>query len=134
MTTIAVIGAGQIGSNVAREGHIAYVDDGATTVAGLLQRHLPDSKMVQAFNMSSAAELPADGIAPGTPDRRALALAGADAGARKTVAQIYDRTAFDAVDAGRLSKGWRFGRGQPVFIAHQNAGQLRANMERAHRK
>jgi 8-hydroxy-5-deazaflavin:NADPH oxidoreductase len=120
--------------NAAREGHIAEVDDGSITIAGLLQRHLPQSRVVKAFNMISAAEVPADGTPAGTPDRRALALAGDDADAKKTVAEIYDRMGFDAVDAGALGESWRFGRGQPAFIVRQNADQLRANLQRAHRR
>jgi 8-hydroxy-5-deazaflavin:NADPH oxidoreductase len=120
--------------NASREGHIAEVDDGSITIAGLLQRHLPESRVVKAFNMISAAEVPADGTPAGTPDRRALALAGDDADAKKTVAEIYDRMGFDAVDAGALGESWRFGRGQPAFIVRQNADQLRANLQRARRK
>jgi 8-hydroxy-5-deazaflavin:NADPH oxidoreductase len=120
--------------NASREGHIAEVDDGSITIAGLLQRHLPESRVVKAFNMISAAEVPADGTPPGTPNRRALALAGDDADAKKTVAEIYDRMGFDAVDAGALGESWRFGRGQPAFIVRQNADQLRANLQRARRK
>jgi len=119
--------------NASREGHIAEVDDGRITIAGLLQRHLPDSRVVKAFNMISAAEVPADGTPPGTPNRRALALAGDDADAKKTVTELYDRIGFDAVDAGPLSESWRFGRGQPAFIVRQNADQLRANLQRARR-
>src|SRR5262245_9984407 len=33
-----------------RDGHIAELDDESTTTAELLQRHLPDSKVVKAFN------------------------------------------------------------------------------------
>jgi 8-hydroxy-5-deazaflavin:NADPH oxidoreductase len=120
--------------NASREGHIAEIDDGRITVAGLLQRHLRQSRVVKAFNMISAAEVPADGTPPGTPNRRALALAGDDADAKKTVAEIYDMMGFDAVDARALSESWRFGRGQPAFIVRQNADQLRANLQRAHRK
>jgi 8-hydroxy-5-deazaflavin:NADPH oxidoreductase len=120
--------------NASREGHIAEVDDGGITIAGLLQRHLPESRVVKAFNMISAAEVPADGKPAGTPGRRALALAGDDADAKRTVAEIYDRMGYDAVDAGPLSESWRFGRGQPAFIVRQNAQELRANLSRARRK
>jgi 8-hydroxy-5-deazaflavin:NADPH oxidoreductase len=120
--------------NASREGHIAEIDDGSITIAGLLQRHLPESRVVKAFNMISAAEVPTDGAPSGTPNRRALALAGDDADAKKTVAEIYDKMGFDAVDAGALSESWRFGRGQPAFIVRQNADQLRANLQRARRR
>jgi 8-hydroxy-5-deazaflavin:NADPH oxidoreductase len=120
--------------NPSREGHIAEIDDGSLTVAELLQRRLPASHVVKAFNMISAAEVPADGTPKGTPNRRALALAGDDAEAKKTVADIYDDFGFDAVDAGPLSQSWRFGRGQPAFVVRQNATELRANLQRAHRR
>jgi 8-hydroxy-5-deazaflavin:NADPH oxidoreductase len=120
--------------NASREGHIAEVDDGQVTIAGLLQRCLPGSRVVKAFNMITAAEVPADGTPPGTPDRRALALAGDDAAARNTVAEIIDRMGYDPVDAGPLSESWRFDRGQPAFGTRQNAGQLRVNLEHPHRQ
>jgi 8-hydroxy-5-deazaflavin:NADPH oxidoreductase len=120
--------------NPSREGHIAEVDDGRSTVAELLQRRLPASHVVKAFNMISAAEVPTGGTPEGTPNRRALALAGDDAEAKKTVAGLYDDFGFDAVDAGPLSESWRFGRGQPAFVVRQNAGELRANLERARRR
>jgi 8-hydroxy-5-deazaflavin:NADPH oxidoreductase len=117
--------------NASREGHLPEIDDGSLTVAGLLQRHLPASHVVKAFNMISAAQVPTDGTPKGTPNRRALALAGDNPGAKQTVADIYDRLGFDAVDAGPLSESWRFGRGQPAFIVRQNADQLTANLRRA---
>jgi 8-hydroxy-5-deazaflavin:NADPH oxidoreductase len=120
--------------NPSREGHIAEIDNGSSTVAGLLQRRLPASHVVKAFNMISAAEVPTDGTPKGTPNRRALALAGDDAEAKKTVADIYERFGFDAVDAGPLSESWRFGRGQPAFVVRQNEEELRANLERARRR
>jgi 8-hydroxy-5-deazaflavin:NADPH oxidoreductase len=120
--------------NPSREGHIAEIDDGRSTVAELLQRRLPASHVVKAFNMISAAEVPTDGTPEGTPNRRALALAGDDAGAKKTVADLYDSFGFDTVDAGPLSESWRFGRGQPAFVVRQNAAELRANLERARRR
>jgi 8-hydroxy-5-deazaflavin:NADPH oxidoreductase len=120
--------------NPSREGHIAEVDDGSTTVSGLLQRQLPASHVVKAFNMISADQVPTDGTPKGTPNRRALALAGDDAEARKTVADLYDKLGFDAVEVGPLSESWRFGRDQPAFIIRQNAEELRANLERARRR
>src|SRR6476469_389343 len=44
-----------------RDGHIAELDDGSTTSAGLLQAHLPQSRVVTAFNHIRSTELPVDG-------------------------------------------------------------------------
>src|SRR5262249_51417027 len=59
-----------------RDGHIRELDDESTTVSELLQAHLPKSKVVKAFNHIYAAELTAHGKPAGTPNRRALVIAG----------------------------------------------------------
>ena len=40
----------------------------------------------------------------GTPNRRALVIAGDDAGAKRTVTELLDRFGFDTVDAGPLER------------------------------
>ncbi len=64
--------------------------------------------VVKAFNMLKANSL-ANGAAPGTPGRIAIALAGddADADAKAKVARLIDDIGFDPVDAGPLSESWR---------------------------
>jgi predicted dinucleotide-binding enzyme len=119
--------------NPGRDGHVAELDAGTGTVAGLLQARLPDSRVVKAFSHLSAADVTVDGTPPGTPDRRALAVAGDDAEAKKFVADFYDRAGFDTVDIGGLDQGWKIGMGQPAFVTRQNAQQLRENVARAHR-
>ncbi len=57
----------------ARDGHIPELDDESTTTAELLQAHLPESRVVKAFNHIRAPELTTDGSPAGTPGRRALA-------------------------------------------------------------
>ena len=61
-------------------GHVPEIDDGTTTAPGLLQAHLPTSKVVRAFSMIEAADMSGDGHPEGDPKRRALALAGDDPG------------------------------------------------------
>jgi predicted dinucleotide-binding enzyme len=115
------------------DGHVAELDAGTGTVAGLLQARLPASRVVKAFSHLSAADLTTDGTPAGTPDRRALAVAGDDAEAKKFVADFYDRAGFDTVDIGGLDQGWKIGMGQPAFVTRQNAQQLRENVARARR-
>ena len=67
----------------ARDGQIAELDDHRATSTGLLQRHLPASYVVKAFNHIGPPSLESDGTPTGTPGRRALALFGDDA-ARST--------------------------------------------------
>jgi predicted dinucleotide-binding enzyme len=90
-----------------RDGHIADLDNELATSAELLQRHLPASKVVKAFNHIQAAALTADAQASGTPNRRALAIAGNDDGAKAEVARLIGEFGFDVLDIGPLSESWR---------------------------
>ena len=114
-----------------RNGHIAEIDNGTTTVPGVLQAHLPDSQVVRAFSMIDAADMSEAGHPAGDPKRRALALAGDDPAARQMVAKLYDEFGFDTVDLGGLAESWRVDPGQAAFVTHQNAAELRANVASA---
>src|SRR5215212_5055657 len=73
-----------------RDGHIPELDNESTTTAELLQKHLPTSKVVKAFNHIYAAQLTTDGRPAGSPNRRALVIAGDDAGAKSVVTRLLD--------------------------------------------
>jgi len=116
-----------------RDGRIPEIDGGKTTVPGLLQAHLPASRVVRAFSMVDAADMSEDGHPAGDPKRRALALAGDDPAAKDLVAGLYDEFGFDAVDLGGLDESWRVDPGQAGFVTHQNVAELRANAANASR-
>ena len=116
-----------------RDGHISELDREQTTTAELLQRHLPSSKVVKAFNHIYAAELTTHGQPAGTPNRRALAIAGNDAEARKAVAQLIDRFGFDVVDMGGLAESWRIQRDTPGYGPRRTAEELRRDLAAAQR-
>ena len=116
-----------------RDGHIAAIDNGSTTAPGLLQAHLPASKVVRAFSMLDAADMSGDGHPKGDPKRRALALAGDDPAARQLVAGLYDEFGFDTLDLGGLDEAWRVDAGQPAFVTRQNLAELEANVAKARR-
>ena len=116
-----------------RDGHIAELDDESTTTAELLQRHLPSSKVVKAFNHIYAAQITTDGLPAGTANRRALVIAGDDAAAKATVTQLLDEFGYDTVDAGPLAEGWRIQRDTPGYGPRRNAEQLRADLGAAKR-
>ncbi|WP_066520605.1 NADPH-dependent F420 reductase [Curtobacterium ammoniigenes] len=99
-----------------RDGQIAELDDESTTTSEMLQRHLPASHVVKAFNHIAAADLTTQGTPSGSEGRRALIVAGDDADAKKTVADLIDEFGFDAVDIGRLSEGWRIQRDTPGYV------------------
>jgi 8-hydroxy-5-deazaflavin:NADPH oxidoreductase len=116
-----------------RDGRHPEIDHGTATVPGLLQAHLPASKVVRAFNMLSAADISGDGYPAGDPRRRALALAGDDPSAKQLVAGLYREFGFDAVDIGGLDESWRLDVGQPAFVTRQNVAELWANVVQATR-
>ena len=116
-----------------RDGRIAELDNETTTTSELLQAHLPASKVVKAFNHIYARELTTDGRPPGTPNRRALAIAGDDPQAKAAVSRLIDQFGFDTVDAGPLREGWRIQRDTPGYGPRRNAEELRADLAAAKR-
>ena len=116
-----------------RDGHIAEIEDGTVTVPGVLQRHLPDSKVVRAFSMLDAADMSGDGHPKGDMKRRAIAIAGDDEAAKRLVEQLADEFGFDVVDLGALAESWRVDPGQKGFVTRQTADELRANAAAARR-
>jgi predicted dinucleotide-binding enzyme len=116
-----------------RDGRIPELDNESTTTSELLQAHLPESKVVKAFNHIYAAQLTTDGRPAGAPDRRALVIAGDDEDAKATVTRLLDQFGFDTVDAGPLSEGWRIQRDTPGYGPRRDAGQLRQDLAAARR-
>ena len=116
-----------------RDGRIAELDDGTATVSGLLQAHLPESKVVKGFNHIVASDITADGTPAGTPNRRALATASDFPDAIELVTALFDAFGFDTVSSGDLDTGWRFERDQPAYVVRQNADELVQNLARATR-
>jgi predicted dinucleotide-binding enzyme len=116
-----------------RDGHIAELDEERTTTSELLQRQLPKSKVVKAFNHIYAAELTTHGQPAGTPNRRALAIAGNDAEAKRIVAHLIDQFGFDVVDLGPLSESWRIQRDTPGYGPRRTAEELRRDLAAAQR-
>jgi predicted dinucleotide-binding enzyme len=114
-----------------RDGQIPELDAATATSSELLQKHLPQSKVVKAFNHIYAAQLTTDGSPAGTPNRRALVIAGDDAEAKKTVTEMLDKFGFDTVDAGSLKDSWRIEPGTPGYGPQHNAEELRADLEAA---
>jgi len=111
-----------------RDGRIPELENGTATVSGMLQAHLPGSRVVKGFNHIKSADITTDGTPAGTPDRRALAVSSDFDDARELVVRLYDEIGFDAVDVGPLAESWRVERDQPAYVVRQNAGELVANL------
>jgi predicted dinucleotide-binding enzyme len=109
-----------------RDGNIGELDRDETTTSELVARHLPESRIVKAFNAITAADIVSDRKPAGSPERRALPLAGDDADAKKTMAELLDEFGFDSIDAGPLAEGRRFQRGTPAYCVAMDMREMRA--------
>jgi hypothetical protein len=116
-----------------RDGRIGVLDDETTTTSELLQAHLPGSHVVKAFNNIFFGHLATQGLRAGAPGRRALPIAGDDAGAKHLVAALIDELGFDVVDAGPLAEGWRFQRDTPAYVVKTDAADLTDRLARVKR-
>ncbi|MCD4532669.1 NADPH-dependent F420 reductase [Nocardioides sp. cx-169] len=108
-----------------RDGRFPEVDEGRTSPTELLAAHLPDSRVVKAFNAIQAAHIVSAARPAGDPDRRAVPIAGDDAEAKRVVASLVDDLGFDVVDAGPLAEGRRFDRDKPAYGAELGAEAMR---------
>ena len=99
-----------------RDGHIAELDDESTTVSELLQQHLPESRVVKAFNNIYVTHLASLPRPAGHEERSVLPVAGDDAAAKQSVTEFVDSIGYDAYDVGPLSEGWRYQRDTAAYV------------------
>ncbi len=116
-----------------RDDPIPELNSKETTSSEMLARHLPQSKVVKAFNAIMMPDFDRDARPAGSFDRRALPLAGDDAAAKKVVANLYDQFGFDPVDVGALSEGWRFQPETPVYCIRFNSEWIKHALNAAAR-
>jgi predicted dinucleotide-binding enzyme len=116
-----------------RDGRIPALEEKRATTSGLLQDHLPESKVAKAFNHIVSGEILADGKPAGDADRRALATAGDDDEAVAFVTALYDEFGFDTVNVGPLAESWRVERDQPAYGVRQTRDELVENLAQATR-
>ena len=116
-----------------RDGRFPALDNGEATTSGLLQEHLPESKVAKGFNHIMYTDITTDGSPAGTENRRALATASDFPEAADLVTRLYDEFGFDTVNVGPLSESWRVERDRPAYVARQNAAELRDNLTKAPR-
>jgi predicted dinucleotide-binding enzyme len=103
-----------------RDGHIAELDDESTTVSELLQAHLPESRVVKAFNNIYSRHLGSLQRPSGDPERSVLAIAGNDDEAKRAVTELFDELGYDTYDVGPLSEGWRYQRDTAAYAGLYN--------------
>jgi predicted dinucleotide-binding enzyme len=96
-------------------GVLDMFEDHRYSSSEIVQRRLAQSTVVKTLNHIGYHEME-DGRRPaGSPERRALGVAGDDAGAVDVVAEVIDRMGFDTVQLDSLSAGRLLEPGGPVF-------------------
>ncbi|MEC3954315.1 NADPH-dependent F420 reductase [Nocardia sp. CDC153] len=106
-----------------RDGEIGELEAGGVTSSELLQRHLPRSRVVKAFNNIFFKHLATLGRPAGAADRTALPIAGDDTEAKKAAAELINALGYDTVDIGALADSWRTQPNTPVYATPYGAAE-----------
>ena len=95
----------------------------------LLARHLPDARIVKAFNTMYYETLGAEGRPDAPPaERLVLFVAGDDAEAKAVVSGLIEEIGFTPVDVGTLEDGRKQQPGSPIYNAPMNEAQAREEL------
>jgi predicted dinucleotide-binding enzyme len=107
------------------DGEISEFDDAPDGTSVLVQRLIPDARVVKTLNHIGYHELDEEPRPAGAPDRMALGAVGDDPDAVATVLAFLERLGFDAIDGGPLANGVAFQPGSPLFGAPYRADRFR---------
>jgi predicted dinucleotide-binding enzyme len=88
-------------------------------------------RVIKAFNNLLAETLANGGKETDAKDRIAMAVAGDDTEAKKTITGLINDTGFDAVDSGNLSGSWRHQPGTPAYCTELAAEELKQALSNA---
>lgn len=99
-----------------------------TSTSELVQDFLPGARVVKALSHMGYHNLRDDARPRGATDRKAIALAGDNVAAIKTVANLIDDLGFDPVVAGDLHVGKKFEPGGKIFGITLSARELKNSL------
>ncbi|WP_067698863.1 NADPH-dependent F420 reductase [Nocardia jejuensis] len=106
-----------------RDGEFPDIEAGVATSSELLQRHLPRSRVVKAFNNIYFEHLASLARPEGAADRTTLPIAGDDTEAKTAAAQLLGTLGYDTLDIGPLSESWRTQPDTPVYGSPYTASE-----------
>jgi predicted dinucleotide-binding enzyme len=101
----------------ATDGVEEMFEDRRTTSSEIVQSRLAHSTVVKSFNHIGYQDLEDARRPAGSPDRRAIGVAGDDPWSVNLVEEVIERIGFDAVRLDSLSAGRLIEPGSPVFGA-----------------
>jgi len=104
--------------------------DPRTSSSEIVQRFLPESRVVKAFNHMGYHDLDEQPKPAGAAGRKAIAIAGDAEADVAQVAHVVDALGFDPVVAGPLAEGVRMEPNTELFGADVDADEVRAMLER----
>lgn len=101
------------------------LNDSGVNTSELIQAHLSGSRVVKALNHMGYHDLEEEARPAGTPERKAIAIAGNETHDVQTVADLIDALGFDPLMIGEVSTGVRLQPGAPAFGANVQLEELR---------
>lgn len=112
------------------DGHRDSLTDPRSSTSELVQRTLPRSVVIKAFNHMGYHDLDEGPLPAGDPNRRAIAVSGDVPVAVAVVASFVDGLGFDPVESGSLHDSIALQPHAEAFGANVAAPDLRAMLER----
>lgn len=99
--------------------------EGERSTSEVIAEFFGEVRLVKTLNHIGYGDIEVDSHPAGAPNRRALAVAGDDAGAKELASEFVASLGYDAVDAGPLRAGKSFENGTEIFTGRHTADQMR---------
>jgi predicted dinucleotide-binding enzyme len=106
------------------------LNDPRVSSSEIVQRFLPESRVVKAFNHMGYHDLDQGARPHGVPSRKAVAIAGNNDADLALVEALIDKVGFDPVRAGTLHDSISLEPHSELFGANFSAKEIRAALER----